>query len=69
VNGAAYHRLPQLSYVRVYSCSDAGTLLRTWGTQGSADGQFELPLATALARVDSKLFVLDCGSARVQVFE
>ncbi len=47
--------------------ADGDTLLRTWGTQGTADGQFQYP--TALALVDSKLFVLDCSSARVQVFE
>jgi DNA-binding beta-propeller fold protein YncE len=47
--------------------ADGDTLLRTWGTLGSADGQFHDP--TALALVDSKLFVLDQGSARVQVFE
>jgi hypothetical protein len=47
--------------------ADGDTLLRTWGTHGSADGQFKLP--TALALVDSKLFVLDFNSARVQVFE
>ncbi len=43
------------------------TLLRTWGTEGTADGQFNCP--TALALVGIKLFVLDSGSARVQVFE
>jgi tripartite motif-containing protein 71 len=43
------------------------TLLRTWGTQGSADGQFVSP--TALALAGSKLFVLDQSSGRVQVFE
>ena len=37
--------------------ADGDTLLRAWGTQGSADGQFESP--TALALADSKLFVLD----------
>jgi hypothetical protein len=47
--------------------ADGDTLLRTWGTSGSADGQFKYP--TALALVDSKLFVLDCDGGRVQVFE
>jgi WD40 repeat protein len=46
--------------------ADGDTLLRSWGARGSADGRFEYP--TALALVDSKLFVLDCYSARVQVF-
>ncbi len=47
--------------------ADGDTLLRTWGEFGSADGQFECP--TALAPVDSKLFVLDRDDTRVQVFE
>jgi DNA-binding beta-propeller fold protein YncE len=48
---------------------DGRTLLRTWGTHGTADGQFKRP--TALALVGNKLFVLDAGSdsVRVQVFE
>jgi tripartite motif-containing protein 71 len=46
--------------------ADGDTLLRSWGTHGSADGQFKEP--TALALVYSKLFVLDFNSARVQVF-
>ena len=45
--------------------ADGRTLLRTWGTEGTADGQFDYP--TALALIGSKLFVLD--RKRVQVFE
>ncbi len=47
--------------------ADGDRLLHTWGTQGTADGQLNAPIALAL--VDSKLFVLDHESARVQVFE
>ncbi len=47
--------------------TDGNALLRTWGRFGTADGEFKYP--TALALADSKLFVLDFGSARVQVFE
>ncbi len=49
--------------------ADGDTLLRIWGTRGSADGHFWDPMALALA--DFKLFVLDyyTYSARVQVFE
>jgi DNA-binding beta-propeller fold protein YncE len=47
--------------------ADGDTLLRSWGTRGSVDGQFECP--TGLALADYKLLVLDCNSARVQVFE
>ncbi len=46
--------------------TDGDTLLRTWGTRGSADNQFQCP--TALALADFKLFVLEFRSGRVQVF-
>ena len=46
---------------------DGRTLLRTWGTCGTANGQFRSP--TALALVGNQLFVLDVHNARVQVFE
>ena len=46
---------------------DGRTLLRTWGTEGTADGQFLRP--TALSLAGSKLFVIDRDNARVQVFE
>ena len=47
--------------------SETGTLIRKWGIQGQADGQFMFPMA--LAAYKSKLFVLDAASPRVQVFE
>ena len=46
---------------------DGLELLRSWGTMGNGDGEFEYP--TALAIAGSHLCVLDYGSARVQVFE
>jgi DNA-binding beta-propeller fold protein YncE len=47
--------------------ADGDTLQRTWGALGCADGHFMYP--TALALADSKLFVMDLKTARVQVFE
>ncbi len=47
--------------------ADGSTLLRSWGTPGSGDGQFAFP--TALALVGAKLYVLDGDGTRVQVFE
>ena len=47
--------------------ADGRTLLRTWGTEGTVNGQFKCPISLAL--LGNKLFVLDNGSARVQVFE
>ncbi len=60
VSDWGYHR------VCVFSV-DGRTLLRTWGTYGTADGQFKQPIALALAC--NNLFVLDYDGARVQVFE
>lgn len=51
--------------VRIFSRSD-GSLLRSWGTEGTADGEFSYP--TAVAVHGNELFVLDMHSARVQVF-
>ena len=42
-----------------------GSAMKTWGTYGTADGQFNMPAALAL--VGGRLYVLD--KTRVQVFE
>jgi DNA-binding beta-propeller fold protein YncE len=47
--------------------AETGALIRTWGMQGLGDGQFMFP--STLANHKNKLFVLDTGSPRVQVFE
>jgi len=44
-----------------------GAMTSSWGTEGTSDGQFKYPTALAVSR--GKLFVLDEGSARVQVFD
>jgi 6-phosphogluconolactonase (cycloisomerase 2 family) len=54
------------AHVCVFS-AESDALVHSWGAQGETDGQFTFP--TALALVDAKLFVLDGGSPRVQVFE
>lgn len=46
---------------------DGSTLLRSFGSEGDAPGKFRFP--TALTIHGDKLFVLDWGSARVQVFK
>jgi len=44
-----------------------GVMTSSWGSKGTSDGQFHYP--TALAVSGGKLYVLDGGSARVQVFD
>ena len=46
---------------------DGLELVRSWGSFGPGDGEFDDP--TALALVGEHLYVLDCESERVQVFE
>ena len=52
--------------VSVYS-RDGKALKRTFGARGGRDGEFERPVALAYA--NRRLYVLDTGTKRVQVFE
>ncbi len=53
---------------RIVHFNDRGQFVRTWGSLGSAPGQFSLPHSIAL---DSRgrLYVADRNNARVQVFD
>lgn len=44
-----------------------GSLLTTWGSEGTANGQFDHPTGIAVAP-DRKVLVLDGGNNRVQIF-
>lgn len=46
---------------------DGSVLSRVWGRQGKNDGEFNFPAAVAFR--NGRLYVLDEGSLRVQVFE
>lgn len=46
---------------------DSGAMVRCWGGVGVSNGQLKFP--TALAVANNKLYVLDCETPRVQVFE
>lgn len=50
--------------IGVYSAE--GVLLRSWGCDGKADGEFRVP--AGLAVHGNKLYVVESDSARVQVF-
>ncbi len=47
--------------------ADGLELVRSWGMRGFGTGQFMFPVA--LAAAGRHLYVMDCGSGRVQVFE
>ena len=47
--------------------SPTGTLLREWGTRGTADGEFQLPGSVSYGP-DGLLYVPDQGNSRVQKF-
>lgn len=49
--------------------SSNGNILRTWGSFGSGDGQFNFPVGTAASRTQSRVFVLDYHNKRVQAFD
>ena len=51
--------------VAVFS-PDGKSLVRSWGSKGTEDGEFRYP--TALAVAGSRLYVMDRSSPRVQVF-
>ncbi len=44
-----------------------GDLLASWGSRGTANGQFEYPMGLAIAG-DGTIFVTDAGNDRVQCF-
>lgn len=52
---------------KVAAYSPSGEMLRTWGTKGTADGEFQLPGSIALGP-DGLLYVPDQGNSRVQKF-
>lgn len=49
--------------------STNGNVLRTWGSFGSGDGQFNFPVGTAASRTSSRVYVLDYHNQRVQAFD
>jgi DNA-binding beta-propeller fold protein YncE len=51
--------------VRKFACSD-GTLTATYGSRGTDDGEFSLPVGLAYSPVTSNLYVADVGNDRVQ---
>ncbi len=52
---------------RIVVLDESGMVLSTWGKQGSANGQFNLPRAIAQDRFGN-LWILDSGNSRVQIF-
>jgi streptogramin lyase len=56
------------SNARIVKFSKDGKFIKTWGTKGSAPGEFDTPHALAM---DSKgrLFVGDRGNSRIQIFD
>lgn len=52
---------------RIQKFDSNGTFIMKWGSQGSADGQFSFPRNMAIDST-GKMFVLDPGNGRIQVF-
>ena len=56
------------SNARVVKFSSDGTFIKTWGTSGTAPGDFETPHTMAMDST-GRLFVGDRGNSRVQIFD
>ena len=56
------------SNARMLKFSSDGTFIKTWGKQGTAPGDFEMPHGLAMDS-QGRLFVGDRGNARVQIFD
>ena len=56
------------SNARIMKFSEDGTFIRTWGTKGTAPGQFEEPHTLAMDSV-GRLLVGDRGNSRIQIFD
>lgn len=54
---------------RVVVYDAEGGLVKTIGQRGGADGEFNLPSQCDVSLKDGRLYVLDAGNFRVQVFE
>jgi DNA-binding beta-propeller fold protein YncE len=53
---------------RVHKFSAEGKLLKSWGTQGAAPGQFALPHSVRIDRL-GRLWVCDRDNNRIQIFD
>lgn len=56
------------SNARMLKFSPDGRLIKTWGTRGTAPGDFETPHGIAMDS-QGRLFVADRGNNRVQIFD
>ncbi len=54
---------------RVQKFDSAGKFLTKWGTQGSADGQFEEPGGIAVDPADNNVYVVDSRNYSIQKFD
>ena len=54
---------------RVQVFANDGALLATWGSEGAADGQFNVPMGATLDSANNRLFVTDMWNHRIQVLE
>jgi DNA-binding beta-propeller fold protein YncE len=54
---------------RIVKFNPDGEVLAVWGSQGTADGQFEDPTAVAVDEKNSRVYVADPHNKRIQVFD
>ena len=49
--------------------SSDGQVLRTWGSKGNGDGQFDDPTSVAVDTTNNRVYVADPINLRIQVFD
>jgi DNA-binding beta-propeller fold protein YncE len=59
-----------LNSISVYGVNTENySLIKEWGTTGTADGQFNKPVDIAISDPSNHVYVVDSGNNRIQVFD
>jgi DNA-binding beta-propeller fold protein YncE len=53
---------------RIQKFDGNGTFITTWGSQGSAEGQFNMPDGISVENLSGTVYVADGGNNRIQAF-
>lgn len=56
------------THARIVKLDKTGRFIKTWGSKGSGQGQFEMPNSVAVD-ANGNVYVADLGNKRIQVFD
>jgi len=54
---------------RIVKFNSDGQVVRTWGSKGNRDGQFDDPTSVAVDTTNNKVYVADPINRRIQIFD